>query len=160
MGSFQRLPDRRRPYSAVGGTLAENRGSAGQSRQRSPASSLGSLTSSQEQDGRASERSDGEAAWGALCLSSKKVKVTTDKGHHRLGGIGGKASFAARHLQGGNVSRRAALRRDGQINYMGKLYRSPSRVAKLIVGRASNGWRFWRYRTPRGGWVPLANLKG
>lgn len=54
---------------------------------------------------------------------------------------------------------RASLRRDGRISYKGKLYSSPSGAANVILGRAANGWHFWRYRNAKGKWVQLAELK-
>lgn len=54
---------------------------------------------------------------------------------------------------------KASLRRDGHIGYKGKLYESPSSVAKVILSRAANGWQFWHYRNTRGEWVRLAELK-
>ena len=54
---------------------------------------------------------------------------------------------------------KASLRRDGHISYKGKLYDSPTSVGRVILGRAVNGWQFWRYRNPRGEWVNLAELK-
>jgi hypothetical protein len=54
---------------------------------------------------------------------------------------------------------RASLRRDGQISYKRKLYASPSSVAKVVAGRAVNGWSFWQYRNPKGQWVRLSELK-
>jgi len=54
---------------------------------------------------------------------------------------------------------RASLRRDGQISYKGKLFASPSSVAKVVAGSAVNGWSFWHYRNPKGQWVRLAELK-
>lgn len=53
----------------------------------------------------------------------------------------------------------ASLRRDGHISYRGKLYDSPSSVGKVVRGRGTNGWWFWRYRNSRGEWVRLAELK-
>lgn len=57
------------------------------------------------------------------------------------------------------VEYKASLRRDGHISYKGNLYESPTGVAKVVVGRAVNGWHFWRYRTPRGEWVKLLELR-
>ena len=54
---------------------------------------------------------------------------------------------------------KASLRRDGHISYKGKLYDSPTSVAKVILKRAANGWHFWHYRDPRGEWVRLAELR-
>ena len=47
---------------------------------------------------------------------------------------------------------KASLRRDGHISYKGKLYDSPTSAGRVILGRAVNGWQFWRYRNPRGEW--------
>lgn len=52
----------------------------------------------------------------------------------------------------------ASLRRDGHISYKGKLYDSPSSVARVIIGRAANGWHFWTYRKGKV-WVKLAELR-
>jgi len=52
----------------------------------------------------------------------------------------------------------ASLRRDGHISFKGKLYDSPSSVARVIIGRAANGWQFWTYRSGRH-WVKLAELR-
>jgi RAMA domain-containing protein len=56
-------------------------------------------------------------------------------------------------------SYKATLRRDGHISYKRRLFESPSSLAKVIVGRAANGWQFWRYRNSKGEWVRLAELK-
>lgn len=40
----------------------------------------------------------------------------------------------------------ATLRKDGQVSYARELYGSPSAAAKAVVGRAANGWCFWRYK--------------
>jgi hypothetical protein len=58
------------------------------------------------------------------------------------------------------VRYRATLRKDGHVSYRGKKYVSPSAAAKVIVGRAVNGWRFWKYRRDRTGWVDLGELRG
>jgi hypothetical protein len=52
----------------------------------------------------------------------------------------------------------ASLRRDGHISYKGKIYDSPTSAAKVILGRATNGWHFWKYRKGRN-WVKLAELR-
>ena len=53
---------------------------------------------------------------------------------------------------------RASLHRNGQIQFDGRLYDSPTGAAKAVVGRATGGWTFWHYRSARE-WVPLAQLK-
>jgi hypothetical protein len=55
---------------------------------------------------------------------------------------------------------RASLRKDGKIQYGGEIYSSPTMAAKAIVGRAVNGWKFWKYRKPRGEWVQLEEMRG
>lgn len=55
----------------------------------------------------------------------------------------------------------ATLRKDGQINYKGKLYSSPTAAAKMIIkGRAVNGRKFWKYKNDGGEWVALNHLIG
>lgn len=53
----------------------------------------------------------------------------------------------------------ASLRRDGQIQYGGKCYDSPSAAAKAVVRRGIYGWAFWHYKKGRNEWVPLRQLK-
>ena len=57
------------------------------------------------------------------------------------------------------IDYKASLRRDGQISYKGKLYASPSSVAKIIVKRPANGWHFWWFRNSRGEWVRLKEIR-
>jgi len=53
----------------------------------------------------------------------------------------------------------ASLRRDGTIRYGSCTFDTPSLAARTAVGRACNGWSFWKYRDKDGAWVPLRNLK-
>jgi hypothetical protein len=53
----------------------------------------------------------------------------------------------------------ATLRKSGYIAYAGEKYPSPTAAAHAIVGRHVNGWLFWKYREPRKGWRPLAELR-
>lgn len=53
----------------------------------------------------------------------------------------------------------ATLRKSGYVTYAGEKYSSPSAAALAVVGRPVNGWRFWHYRVPRKGWIPLAELR-
>lgn len=56
---------------------------------------------------------------------------------------------------------KATLRKDGQINYQGMLYSSPTAAAKEIIdGRAVNGRTFWKYKNDAGEWVALSYLIG
>ena len=48
---------------------------------------------------------------------------------------------------------------NGTIQHEGKKYYSPSGAARAVVGRASNGWRFWKYRNAPGEWVELRELR-
>lgn len=53
----------------------------------------------------------------------------------------------------------ASLRRNGQIQFQGKLFESPTAAAKQIIHRAVSGWRFWHFQKGRDEWVPLAELR-
>jgi hypothetical protein len=44
------------------------------------------------------------------------------------------------------------------VAYGGHVYASPSAAGKAVVGRAVNGWHFWRFRRD-GEWVRLRELK-
>lgn len=57
------------------------------------------------------------------------------------------------------VRYRASLLKNGRVSYSKTKYASPSAAAKAIVGRAVNGWRFWKYRRPRKGWVELREFR-
>jgi hypothetical protein len=57
------------------------------------------------------------------------------------------------------VRYRASLLKNGHVSYLKRKYVSPSAAAKAIVGRAVNGWRFWKYQRPRKGWVELRELR-
>jgi hypothetical protein len=55
---------------------------------------------------------------------------------------------------------RARLRRDGKINFRGKLYSSPAAAARAAAGRSKNGWYFWQIRLSKHSrWERLRNLK-
>jgi hypothetical protein len=48
----------------------------------------------------------------------------------------------------------------GSIKFNGKLYSSPSGVAKAIIDRgAVNGWSFWKYKDRSGNLVAIGNLR-
>lgn len=53
----------------------------------------------------------------------------------------------------------ARVRRDGRIRFDGKLYKSPSGASRVAVGRACNGWLFWKFERAPGDWVRLYKLK-
>ena len=54
---------------------------------------------------------------------------------------------------------RASLRRNGQIQFAGKLFGSPNMAARQIVRRPVDGWHFWRYRRGPKEWVSLRQIK-
>jgi hypothetical protein len=55
---------------------------------------------------------------------------------------------------------KARVRRDGRINFGGKLYTSPSLAAAAACGRSTcNGWVFWKYERAPGDWVLLNELR-
>jgi hypothetical protein len=55
---------------------------------------------------------------------------------------------------------KARVRRNGLINFRGKLYTSPSLAGKAATGRVScNGWKFWKYERSPGDWVLLEMLR-
>jgi len=62
------------------------------------------------------------------------------------------------HFKGKTVT--ARVKRDGTINYRGKIYLSPSQAAAAACKRRTcNGWSFWRYERAPGDWVPLNELR-
>jgi hypothetical protein len=63
----------------------------------------------------------------------------------------------------------AHVRRNGAISFAresadlprlkGKLYRSPSAAASAATGRSANGWWWWKFKTAKGDWVRLSELR-
>lgn len=53
----------------------------------------------------------------------------------------------------------ASIRRDGTINYGGRIYRTPSGAAKDIKKRPTSGWASWLYQRAPGDWVPLSEIR-
>lgn len=53
----------------------------------------------------------------------------------------------------------ATLRPNGTIKYGQRIFQSPSAAAAAALGRACNGWTFWRYRDGSGQWVYLRKLR-
>jgi hypothetical protein len=54
---------------------------------------------------------------------------------------------------------RAIVRKDGTILFRGKRHISPSSAARLITGRAANGWYWWKYESAPGEWIRLRELR-
>lgn len=54
---------------------------------------------------------------------------------------------------------KARVRRDGTIRFNGEVFQSPSLAGAAAIGRACNGWTFWRYQRAPGDWVRLDSLR-
>jgi hypothetical protein len=54
---------------------------------------------------------------------------------------------------------KAHVRRDGSIRFGGKNFNSPSAAGTAVVGRACDGWRFWKFERAPGDWVKLNELR-
>jgi len=107
------------------------------------------------------ERARDEAAallGGRFVLHRRRSKARGVKGSVVLAGLVEKRLVLRAKYKGQTY--RAALRRDGRISYKGKLYSSPTSVARVILNSAANGWNVWHFRNPKGEWVRLAELKG
>lgn len=62
------------------------------------------------------------------------------------------------HFKGKTLN--ARVRRDGSINFGGKIYSSPSLAgAAACKRRTCNGWTFWQYERAPGDWVLLNELR-
>jgi hypothetical protein len=53
---------------------------------------------------------------------------------------------------------RATWRRNGTVNYNGKIYSSVSAAGRAVTKRGTNGWSFWMARNEEGEWVKLNAL--
>jgi len=48
----------------------------------------------------------------------------------------------------------------GSVKYNGKLYRTPTGAAMVIISRgAINGWNFWKYKNKEGKLVKIEELR-
>jgi hypothetical protein len=92
-----------------------------------------------------------------------KVKALEQKGISK-----GKKSVLANYIAGPLKLRtrfkgktlQARVRRDGSINFRGKVYSSPSLAgAAACKRRTCNGWTFWQYERAPGDWVALNELR-
>lgn len=54
---------------------------------------------------------------------------------------------------------KASVLTDGTVVFNGRRYSSPSLAAATAIGRAANGWGFWRYKNDAGKWVKLDTLR-
>jgi hypothetical protein len=108
----------------------------------------------------AEERARDEAAsllGGHFIHRRRQQKIRNAKGAAGLRGLLDR-SMQLRATYKGKLYR-ATFRKDGKIRHAGKLYRSPSKAAAAVIGRAANGWHFWRYKDNRA-WVKLQNMRG
>lgn len=94
---------------------------------------------------------------GRFVTHRRRSKTRASRGTLVLAGLVERPMRLVANYKGQRYT--ASLRRDGHISYKGKLYDSPSSVAKVIIGRAANGWQFWTYRKGKE-WVRLAELRG
>lgn len=70
--------------------------------------------------------------------------------------------FARRHTLRAKVKGkvvRATLRKDGQVRWGGRLYKSVSAAATAARKSPTNGWNFWRYERSPGDWVAISELR-
>ncbi|MCO5096631.1 MAG: DUF2924 domain-containing protein [Rhodocyclaceae bacterium] len=93
---------------------------------------------------------------GRFVTHRRRSKTRSSKGTLVLSGLVERSMRLVANYKGERYT--ASLRRDGHISYKGKLYDSPSSVAKVVIGRAANGWQFWTYRKGKA-WVRLAELR-
>ena len=93
---------------------------------------------------------------GRFVTHRRRSKTRSTKGTLVLAGLVERSVRLVANYKGERYI--ASLRRDGHISYKGKLYDSPSSVAKVVIGRAANGWHFWTYRKGKE-WVKLAELR-
>lgn len=54
---------------------------------------------------------------------------------------------------------RATLRKDGQVRWNRRLYKSVSAAATAARKSPTNGWAFWRYERSPGDWVTISELR-
>lgn len=93
---------------------------------------------------------------GAFAKNRRRKKAASAKGTLVLAGSVERRLVLKAEYKGERYL--ATLRKDGHIFYRGTLYESPTAAAKAVVGRAANGWLFWKYKTANG-WVDLGELR-
>lgn len=90
--------------------------------------------------------------------SGRRQRKVAARGEPPLGPYVSKG-FTLRGTYKGKVYRAHVRAGTGKVNYDGVLYNSPSLAGQAVKGRACNGWKFWRYRNDKGGWVQLDELR-
>lgn len=93
---------------------------------------------------------------GAMAQSRRRKKAASAKGSVILAGCVERRIQLRADYKGDRYL--ATLRKDGHISHAGEVHTSPTAAAKVIVGRAVNGWKFWHYKKGNQ-WVPLAELR-
>jgi len=88
---------------------------------------------------------------------------------HKNGAISKKAYRPLKDLLGGGKRLYANYKgkmykawvfNNGRIKYDGKIYDRPSTVGSVVRGgKATNGWRFWKYKNKSGELVYLSELR-
>jgi len=90
--------------------------------------------------------------------AKRKQKRVAAKTYRPLKGLlgGGKRLYA--NYKG--TMYKAWVFNNGRIKYDGKIYDSPSTVGSVVRGgKATNGWRFWKYKNKSGELVYLSELR-
>jgi hypothetical protein len=86
-------------------------------------------------------------------------KVITVKGRKPVLAEYGSHPFILRAFYKGKLLK-ARVRRDGKINFGGRIFYSPSFAGAAACKRRScNGWSFWQYERAPGDWVLLNELR-
>lgn len=88
----------------------------------------------------------------------RRSAESSDKSH-ALAGLVRKKTPLFRTYKGKEY--RALLTPKGKIKFNGKIFTTPTAAAMTIVDRSTvNGWDFWYFRSPDGGWARLSDLRG
>jgi len=93
---------------------------------------------------------------GAVARRRRRTKVSR-KSELPLAGFAERHSPLRARYKGQTI--RASLRTDGTIYFQNKVYRSPSSAGRAVLGRACDGWAFWKYKNEKGKWVSLRSLR-
>ena len=90
----------------------------------------------------------------------KKKKVRESNNKNRQPSLAPyiKRGFRIRRVYKGKLYIATVLN-SGRIKYDGDIYNSPSMAGTAIVNRPVAGWHFWKYRTKKGEWVKLDELR-
>jgi len=87
---------------------------------------------------------------------TKTKSVTKKAGRPLKGLLAGKMIY----VKYKGIKYKAWVFNNGRIKYDGQIYDSPSTVGSVIRGgKATNGWRFWKYKNKSGELVFLSELR-